>query len=44
MDIKDVGRDGVDWIYVPEKDKQLDFVNTETNFWVPYIVGNFLTS
>jgi hypothetical protein len=44
MDLRDVGRDGVDWIdMVQDRDQWRDLVNTPMNLRVPQNAGEFLS-
>ena len=45
MDVQEVGCGGMDWIdLTQDRDRWLSLVNPVMNLWVPYIVGNILTS
>jgi hypothetical protein len=43
MDLMEIGWEHVEWIH-QDKDQWGALVNTVMNLWVPYKVGNFLTS
>jgi hypothetical protein len=37
--------EGMDWMHLAkDRGQWWDLVNTAMNLWVPYMVGNFLTS
>jgi hypothetical protein len=45
MDLREIGWEGVNWIHLAHNmDQWHGLVNTVMNLWVPYKVGNFLTS
>jgi hypothetical protein len=45
VDLKEIGRDGVDWIYLVQgRDQRWDLVNTVTRLGVAQKVENFFTS
>jgi len=45
MDLQEVGCEGIDWIDLAlDRDRWRTLINTVMNLWVPYNVGNFLTS
>jgi len=45
IDLKEIGREGVEWIHrAKDRDHWWSLVNVVMNLWIPYKVGNVLTS